>query len=222
MSTEKESKSAYDSLKALYFSGKVKPALNKILVELENDANQMDLILLACQCLLRGKDFEQLALYADKAISLDDQNARGYYFKGMALKHAKGNEQEALKMFKLALDIEPENVLFLKAKAETHLTLFKDYHLPIQIADKQRIKGEECLNQIVSLIEQKQNPTYHENLIMADVSIVINKNIDAKMYYIRAVDAFNEAPKEEQNKNIYKDIIKAQNACNRLMQKFSE
>ena len=49
---------SYEALKALYYSGKVKPTLNKVLVELENDNENIDLILLACQCLIRTKDFE--------------------------------------------------------------------------------------------------------------------------------------------------------------------
>ncbi len=217
-----EKASPFEALRALYYSGKVKPTLNKIIVELENEPNQLDLILLACQCLLRGKDYEQLSAFADKALALDDESAAGYYFKGVALHHSKGKEQDALKMFKEAITRDPENVVYLKAKAETHLALFKDYHLPMQIADKQRIKGEECLNQVVAIVEAKENPTYLEYLTIADVSITINKNIDAKMYYIKAVDAFNAAEKEDQNNIVMKDIIKAQNACNRLMQKFTE
>ena len=50
----------YATLKALYFSGKVKPSLNKILVELKNDPENLELSLLACQCLVRTKNFDDL------------------------------------------------------------------------------------------------------------------------------------------------------------------
>ena len=45
----------YETLKALYYSGKVKPSLNKIIVELELYPENLELSLLACQCLIRTK-----------------------------------------------------------------------------------------------------------------------------------------------------------------------
>ena len=213
---------SYDSLKALYYSGKVKPTLNKILIELEKDAENLPLTLLACQCLLRGKDYATLSEYADRCIKLDDQNSRGYYFKGSALQHIKGKEQEALKVFNEALTIEPENVVYLKENAITHLLLFKDYHLPINFAEKHRIKGEECLTKIITIVEEKESPTFLDLLTISDVSITINKNLDAKKYYAKAVTAFNNADEVDQDMNTFKDIVKGQKACIKLMEKFTE
>jgi tetratricopeptide (TPR) repeat protein len=89
----------YKKLKALYYSGKVKPSLNKIVAELENDSENLDLSLLACQCLLRTKNLDELSSYADVSIKLAPKNAGGYYYKGVAFQHTKGKEQEALKNF---------------------------------------------------------------------------------------------------------------------------
>lgn len=214
--------STYNSLKTMYFSGKVKPSLNKILVELKNDSENIDLTLLACQCLLRSKDYERLATFAETTIALNAENGDGYYFKGMAYRHTKGKEQEALQNFDKALVIEPENTLYLQGKATTHLSLFTDFHLPIKLAEKHRAKGEESLLKVISLIEEKETPDFKEYLTIGDVSITVSKNLDAKMYYIKAVNAFEVAEEDDKDMNIYKDIIKAQNACNRLMKKFIE
>ena len=54
--TKVTKKETYKTLKALYYSGKVKPSLNKIIVELENDPKNLELSLLACQCLVRTKN----------------------------------------------------------------------------------------------------------------------------------------------------------------------
>ncbi|MGL1889751.1 MAG: hypothetical protein OCD76_24770 [Reichenbachiella sp.] len=213
---------SYESLKALYFSGKVKPSLNKILSELENSPENLDLRLLACQCLVRTKDFVQLSSFADIAIELEPENAGGYYYKGLALHHSKGKEQEALKNFNQALTIDPENTVYLKGKATTHLELFTDYHLPITLAEKHRAKGEESLMKIISLVEAKENATFIDFMNVGDVSITINRNLDAKKYYIKAVNAFEKAEEVDQNRNLYKDIVKAQKACNRLIEKFTE
>ena len=59
MSKEQKGKVSYDALKASYYSGKVKPSLNKILVELENDSKNLELTLLACECLVRTKNFNE-------------------------------------------------------------------------------------------------------------------------------------------------------------------
>lgn len=220
---EKSTKTnSYESLRALCFSGKVKPSLNKIVVELEKDSNNIDLTLLACKCLLRGKDFEQLSTYADAAIELDDQNPEGHYYKGIALHNTKGSEQHALKCFKAALDIEPENVVYLQAKATTHLSLYTDYHLPLNLAEKHRQKSEDSFNQVVSLVEGRENPSFRDYLTVADVSITIKQNVDAKRYYIKAVQAFEAADDIDKDMNIYKDIIKGQKACIKLMDKFTE
>lgn len=220
---EKESKSIiYETLKALYFSGKVKPSLNKIIIELEKDPTNIDLTILACQCLVRGKDYEKLAEFADTAIKIDDKNPEGYYYKGLALHHSKGKEQEALKNFGEALSIDPENVLYLQDEAATHLALFTDYHLPLKIAEKHRDKGEESLLKIVSLIEAKENPSYTEYLTVADVSITVQRKVDAKKYYLKAVNAFEATKDADKNMNTYKDIIKGQKACAKLMEKFTE
>jgi tetratricopeptide (TPR) repeat protein len=215
----------YATLKALYYSGKVKPSLNKILVEMENDPENLELTLLACQCLERTKNYDDLVKYADVCIKLDPKNAKGYYFKGVALQHAKGKEQEALVNFNEALAIEPENTIFLKSKAATHLLLFTDYHLPIKFAEKHRLKAEESLNKTIELIEAKEEPTHIEYFTIGQVSMMNSLNLDGKKYFIKAVNAFNKAEETEeaeQDMNIYKDIIKAQKACIRQIQKFTE
>jgi len=216
------SNNVYESLKALYYSGKVKPSQNKILAELENDSNNLDLILLACQCLARSKDFEALSHHAGLAIQMDPENASGHYFKGVAIQHTKGKEQEALKNFNEALALDTDNTVYLKSKAATHLLLYKDYHLPINFAEKHRVKAEESLLRIISLIEGKEKPNYIEYFTIAEVSLMVSQSHDAKKYFIKAVNAFDKTDKEDQNMNIYKDIIKAQKACLKMMEKFTE
>lgn len=208
-----------ESLKALYYSGKVKPSLNKIIVELEKSSENLDLVLLACKCLQRTKDIDKLAFYADVAIKLAPENAEGYYYKGVALQHRKGKEQEALKNFNEALVLDPDNTIYLKSKASAHFLLYTDYHLPLKFAEKHRAKTEEGLLKVIALIEEKESPSYVEFLTISDVLMLVSKGIRAKKYYIRAVNAFNAADELNQDKNIYKDIIKAQNACIKLMDK---
>ncbi|MCP4457186.1 MAG: hypothetical protein GY816_04030 [Cytophagales bacterium] len=212
----------YETLKDLYYSGKVKPSLNKILVELKNDPENIALILLTCQCLERTKDFDELTTYADVSIKLAPEIAGGYYYKGVAFHHSKGKEQEALKNFNQALTLDPDNPVYLRSKATTHLLLFKDYHLPINFAEKHRVKAEENLKKIIELIEQKETPDYLDFLTIADVCIMVSQNLDAKKYYIKAVKAFDASDESKQDMNIYKDIIKAQKACIRLIDKFTE
>ncbi len=213
---------SYESLQALFFSGKVKPSLNKIIAELEKDPSDLNLTLLACKCLVRGKDFEKLSEYADTALNLDSSNPEGLYFKGIALQNTKGKEQEALKNFNEALTIDPENVVYLQDKAATHLALFTDYQLPPTLAEKHRVKGETSLLQVVALIEAKETATYREYQTVADVSTTLKNNVDAKRYYIKAVNAFEKAEEVDKNMNIFKDIIKAQKACVKLMAKYTE
>lgn len=212
----------YETLKALYYSGKVKPSLNKILVELENDSKNLKLSLLACQCLLRSKIFDELSTYAEVSINLAPKNAAGYYYKGMAFQYTKGKEQEALKNFNEALTLDPDNTVYLKSKATTHLLLYKDYDLPIKFAEKHRIKAQECLSKVIALIEQKGKPDYIDFLTIGDVSIMVSQPLDAKKYFIKAVNAFNTSDESKQDLNIYKDIIRSQKACIKLMAKFTE
>ncbi|MBI9035146.1 MAG: hypothetical protein JEZ03_11805 [Bacteroidales bacterium] len=212
----------YKTLKALYYSGKVKPSLNKILIELKNDSENLELYLLACQCLVRTKSFDELSAYAEAAIELDPKRAEGHYYKGVAIQQTKGKEQEALKNFNEALTIDPDNTIYLKSKASIHLLLFTDYHLPLNFAEKHKAKAEESLLKIIELIEQKENPDYIDFFTVADANTLISRNLDAKKYFIKAVDAFNNTNKAEQDMNIYKDIIKAQKACIKLMDKIIE
>lgn len=212
----------YTTLKALYYSGKVKPSLNKILIELKNDSENLELSLLACQCLVRTKNFDDLSAHAEVCIKLAPNNAAGYFYRGLAIHHTKGKEQEALKNFNEALTLDPDNTIYLKSKATTHLLLFKDYHLPLNFAEKHRVKAEESLLKIIELIEQKENPDYIDFLTIADASTLISRNLDAKKYFIKAVNAFNSSDKSEQDMNIYKDIIRGQKVCIKLMDKIIE
>lgn len=212
----------YETLKALYYSGKVKPSLNKIVAELENDSDNLDLILLACQVLERTKDFDLLSSYADKVIKLSPEIADGYYYKGVALQKVKGKEQDALKNFNKALEIEPDNIYCLKSKATTHMLLFKDFDLPIKFADKHRVKAETSLLRIIELIENKEDASYREFYTLAEVNMMVEQALNAKMYYLKAVNAYEATPEVEQNKNIYKDIIKAQKKCVKQLEKFTE
>lgn len=209
----------YESLKALYYSGKVKPSLNKMIAKLENDSENIELVLLACQCLVRTKDIEKLSSYADVVIKLDPKNAEGYYYKGVALQNTKGKEQEALKNFNEALTLDPDNTIYLKSKASTHFALYTDYHLPLKFAEKHRVKTEESLLRVVELIEGKENPDYKDLLTIGDVLVLLSKGVRAKRYYIKAVYIFDNTDESLQDKNIYKDIIKSQNACIKLLDK---
>jgi len=217
-----ENNNPYEALKALYYSGKVKPSLNKMLAELENDPNNLEITLLACQALERSKDYDRLATYADAAIKLAPERTDGYYYKGVALQFVKGREQDALKSFNKALELDPDNIDCLKSKATTHLLLFKDFDLPIKFADKHRVKAETCLLRIVELVEGNDDPTYKEFYTLAEVSIMMSKALNAKMYYLKAVNAYETTDAVEQDKNIYKDILKAQKACVKSLEKFTE
>ncbi len=212
----------YETLKALYYSGKVKPSLNKMLVLLKNDSENLELTLLACQCLVRTKNFDELSSYADASIKLAPKNGEGYYYKGVALHHTKGKEQEALKNFNEALALSPDNIVYLKSKGATHLMLYTDYHLPLNFAEKHKVKAQESLLKIIELIEQKENPTYVDFLATAEVNTMLSQNIDAKKYFIKAVNAFAASNESKQDMNIYKDLIKAQKGCIRLLAKFTE
>lgn len=212
----------YKTLKALYYSGKVKPSLNKILVELKDDSENLELSLLACECLIRTKNFDDLSTLADACIKLAPKNADGYYYKGVAVQHTKGKEQEAIKNFNEALTLDPDNTIYLKSKASAHLLLFTDYHLPLKFAEKHRDKAKECLLKVIEIIEQMENPDYIQFFTIADVNTLVSRNQHAKKYFIKAVNAFNSTDKSEQNMNIYKDIIKAQKACIKLTNKIIE
>lgn len=212
----------YETLKALYYSGKVKPTLNKILAQLENDPENLELTLLACQCYLRTKNFSDLSSFADISIKLAPENAEGYYYKGVALHHTKGKEQEALKNFNEALALSPENIVYLKSKGSTHFSLYTDYHLPIKFAEKHRVKAEESLLKIVELIGQKENPDYVDLFTTGEVRIMLSQTIDAKKHFIKAINAFNATDKSNQDMNVYKDIIRAQKACIKMMEKVTE
>ncbi|MFT7590634.1 MAG: tetratricopeptide (TPR) repeat protein [bacterium] len=212
----------YETLKALYYSGKVKPSLNKIIAQLENDPENLALTLLACQCLLRTKNFVILSTYADVGIKLAPENAEGYYYKGLALHHTKGKEQDALKNFNEALSISPENITYLKSKGSTHFSLYTDYNLPIKFAEKHRVKAEVSLLKIIELIALKENPDYLDLLTIGEVRIMLGQTIDAKKHFIKATNAFNAVDKADQDLNVYKDIIKAQKACIKLMEKVPE
>lgn len=212
----------YESIKAMYYSGKVKPSYNKIEAELQNDPQNLKLLLLACKALERMKDYDTLLKYANNVIKLDSKNSEGYYYKGVALQNVKGKEQEALKCFNEALVLDQENPLYLKSKASTHFSLFKDFDLPISFADKHRIKAEEGFLKVMELVEQKESADFHEFLILADVKMMVNKTLEAKMFYLKAVNAYEEADEALQDKNIYKDIVKGQKASIRLLEKFTE
>lgn len=228
MSKEKKGKKVvvkgetYDTLKALYYSGKVKPSLNKMLIELKEDSENLKLSLLACQCLVRTKNFDDLFTMAEACIKLAPENAEGFYYKGLAVQNTKGKEQEALKYFNEALTLDPENPTYLKSKATTHLLLFTDYHLPITFAEKYKAKAEESLLRVIELLGQKENPDYKDYFMIGDVSVMISRPLDGKKYFIKAVNAFNTTDKLDQDLNIYKDLIKSQKACIKMMEKYTE
>lgn len=221
-SEPKSPEEVHKTLKALYYSGKVKPTLNKLVVEMASHPENIDFKLLACECLVRGKDYETLSSLADDCIAVDDKNGLGYYFKSIALNNTKGKEQEAIKRINEAIALEPENMRFIKTKADIHLSLFNDYHLPISLAEKHGDKGQESLLKITSFIEIKEEPTFLEYFIAADVSIIIKRNMDAKKYYLRAMNAFEKAEEEDQDMNIFKELSKGQKACAKLIAKFTE
>lgn len=220
--TEVMKKDTYETLEALYYSGKVKPSLNKILFELENDSENLELSLLACKVLTRTKNFEELSSLADVTIKLAPEDGAGYYYKGVAYQYTKGKEQEALKNFNQALALDPDNTIYLKSLGTTHLLLYKDYHLPIKFAEQHRVKAEVSLMKIIELIEARENPDYIDFMTIGDVSVLLSRSLDAKKYYIKAVKAFDKTDKSKQDLNLYKDIIKAQKACIKLIEKFTE
>ncbi|WP_296619696.1 hypothetical protein [Marivirga sp.] len=219
---KEENKNSYEALKALYYSGKVRPSLNKVTAELENDPKNLALTLLACQILERTKEFDRLSTYADAVIKLSPEISDGYYYKGVALQFVKGREQEALKNLNKALKLDPENTLYLKTKASTHLSLFKDFDLPIKFAEQHRVKSETSLLKVIELVEQKENPNYKELYTLAEVNMMIDLALNAKMYYLKAVNAYEATDPSDQDKNIYKDIVKAQKKCIRQLEKFTE
>ena len=49
--------------------------------------------------------------------------------------------------------------------------------------------------------------------------MMIDLALNAKMYYLKAVNAYEEADEIEQDKMIYKDIIKAQKKCIKQLEK---
>lgn len=217
-----ENKNSFEALKALYYSGKVKPSLNKIIPALEEDQKNLELTALACEVLQRSKDFDTLSKYADRLIKLAPQMTDGYYYKGVALQFVKGKEQEAVKNFNKALELDPNNLSCLKSKATTHLLLFKDFDLPIKFADKHRVKAETALLKIVDLVEQMDQPSYKDLYILAEVNMMMEQALNAKMFYLKAANSYEDTEPSEQDKNIYKDIIKAQKKCIKQLEKFTE
>ena len=209
----------YKTLRALYNSGKVKPTLNKIFAELESDSGNIELISLACECLLRTKNLQDLLKYANELIKIAPENAVGYYYKGLAIQHKKGKEQEALKNLNEALALEPENPVFLKTKANIHFLLYTDYHLPPSFAEKHRDKAIASFLKAIEVIEQMEKPGYKDFWTVGEACMLVSRLQDAKRYLMKAVAAYETLDKTEQDKNIYKDIIKAQKDCAKLIDK---
>jgi len=214
--------SAFESLKTMYYSGKVKPTLTKMLAEVEKGPIDLDLLYLTCECILRNKDYKKLSVFADEAIHRDSENPMAYYYKGKALQNVKGKEQEAVKNFNKSLELEPESILFLKAKGDTHFALFSDYHLPPSLAEKHRQKAENAYMTVVDIIEQKENPSYKELFDAGDVNVLIKRNLNAKKCYLKAENIYENSAPENQDKNIFKDITKAHKACVKLIEKYQE
>lgn len=212
----------YETIKAMYYSGRVKPSYNKIVKELESDPKNINLILLACQCLVRIKDYNTLLTFAESVIKLEPNNADAYYYKGLACQYTKGQEQESLKNFNEALVLTPDNPRYLQSKGTTHFLLYTDYHLPVKFAEKHRVKAEESFLKVVEVVEAMEEPTYVDYLTLADVCMTISRTIDAKRHYIKAVNAYEAADESDQDKNIYKDIVKAHKACVKQAEKFTE
>lgn len=92
----------------------------------------------------------------------------------------------------------------------------------MKFAEQHRVKSETCLLKVIELLEKKENPTYKEFYILAEVNMMIDLALNAKMYYLKAVNAYEATDESEQDKNIYKDIIKAQKKCIKQLEKFTE
>lgn len=202
----------YETLKSLYFSGKVKPSLNKMLAYVKENPKDVDVSGLICKCLERSKNYEELSDFADTYIELAPESGDGYYYKGVALSHIKGKEQDVISNFNSALEKAPDNLMYLKSKGATHYALFTDYHLPIKFAEKHRVKAEESLLKVLELIETKENPDYIEFFTTAEVNVMLEQNIAAKKHLLRAVNAYEATDSSNQDVNIYKEILKLQKA----------
>jgi hypothetical protein len=75
---------------------------------------------------------------------------------------------------------------------------------------------------VIELVEQKENPSYKEFFVLAEVNMMVEQALNAKMYYLKAVNEYEAADESDQDKNIYKDILKAQKKCIRQLEKFTE
>jgi hypothetical protein len=52
--------------------------------------------------------------------------------------------------------------------------------------------------------------------------MMIEQALNAKMCYLKAVNAYEATDEPQQDKNIYKDIVKAQKKCIKQLEKFTE
>ena len=158
-------------------------------------------------CYWRQKKFQEQIKYATKAVEIDNQFYRAYNtlangYAGLT------NYTMAIKNYEICIDTELEKFEYYSNRGTCHFALSRDLKIPTNIRKQYEKKAIWDCKKVIDLTTSIENldSSYNLYFLRGKAHLDLREFYKARIDLEKALVAFDDAPKSEQDQNEKKDI----------------
>lgn len=156
----------------------------------------------------QGKPKEQIE-YGMKAIALDNHFFEAYNMVAIGYANTS-NAQKSIEYYKICIQNDPENYIFLKNRAVSYFDLEDDPNIPSSIKTQFRFKSKAVADLENAIVLTNKYETLHNDYMVFYVrgaaKALLGKLNLAKTDLLKALDKYQQTPKPQQDIHILREI----------------
>jgi tetratricopeptide (TPR) repeat protein len=184
LTPEEEIQVRFEKTSNLYLNSKLKPCMDACAVALENSPEHTGFLNLLALAHWRKGDLKSMLKFANEVLALDADDMTANKLLAIAYSQTNGKEQEALKLFGVCIEKDPENCELLRYRALTYVRLEDLQGLPPKVKEKYMMKADEDLQTIMRVVGENEEES--------DFLRLYNRSF-AQLYMLKYMNAKNDA-----------------------------
>lgn len=196
-----------DMAQYLYLKGNHQESIEICLKLIEDKMNIPEVYELIASSKWRQKKYKDQIDFALKAIEVDNLYYPAYNMLGIGYACIK-NATKSIENYQICINAQPNLYVYFRNRANSYLELENDLNIPMKLRDQFRKKANTDLEKVIELTNNYEatEPNYRLYSSRGIAYLKLNKILQAKNDFYKALEFYSKANELEQDTHEFKEI----------------